>query len=266
MYCISQRAEHIWEGVSSATTRSPPDHQHPRRAARRRRALPPAARHRRRLEHERVRDVPQGGCGSILLRMLEDPNVVLRDMTLVRGHPFAPSVEISHDLTCQRRVRLANGREASALEIQGEFLTRALRYAEHHDLGPDRDPARSRCGSTASRASSSDPMLLDRECDWVIKHKLIEAVPGTTRPATSPTPRSPSSISSTTTSTAAGGSYYRMQDRGLVERTVTDAPSPRGRVGAPDRHGPAARRLHPTRQGAQAGLHRRLGAPEAERS
>ena len=36
------------------------DHQHPRRAARRRRALPPAARDRRRLEHERVHDLPQG--------------------------------------------------------------------------------------------------------------------------------------------------------------------------------------------------------------
>ena len=38
----------------------PPDHQHPRRAARRRRALPATARHRRRLEHERVLDLPQG--------------------------------------------------------------------------------------------------------------------------------------------------------------------------------------------------------------
>ena len=56
----SQRAEHIWEGVSSATTRSPADHQHPRRAARRRRALPPAARHRRRLEHERDDHAAQG--------------------------------------------------------------------------------------------------------------------------------------------------------------------------------------------------------------
>ena len=60
VYCLSQRAEHIWEGVSSATTRSPADHQHPRRAARRRRALPPAARHRRRLEHERGHHAAQG--------------------------------------------------------------------------------------------------------------------------------------------------------------------------------------------------------------
>ena len=61
MYCISQRAEHIWEGVSSATTRSRPDHQHPGRAPRRRRALSPAARDRRGLQHERVRHLPEGG-------------------------------------------------------------------------------------------------------------------------------------------------------------------------------------------------------------
>ena len=61
IYCIAQRAEHIWEGVSSATTRSRPDHQHPRRAPRRRRALPPPPRHRGRLQHERVHHLPQGG-------------------------------------------------------------------------------------------------------------------------------------------------------------------------------------------------------------
>ena len=111
MYCISQRAEHIWEGVSSATTRSRPDHQHPRRAPRRRRALPPPPRDRGRLQHERVRHVPQGRAPpSILLRMLEDPSVVLRDMTL--ENPIRAIREISHDITCKRRVRLANGREA----------------------------------------------------------------------------------------------------------------------------------------------------------
>jgi len=36
VYCVSQRAEHIWEGVSSATTRSRPIIKHPGRAARRR--------------------------------------------------------------------------------------------------------------------------------------------------------------------------------------------------------------------------------------
>ena len=60
VYCLSQRAEHIWEGVSSATTRSRPDHQHPGRAPRRRREVPAPARHRGRLEHERVRHLLEG--------------------------------------------------------------------------------------------------------------------------------------------------------------------------------------------------------------
>ncbi len=54
--------------------------------------------------------------------------MVLRDMTL--ENPIRAIREISHDLTCSRRVRLANGREASALDIQSEYLNRALRYAE----------------------------------------------------------------------------------------------------------------------------------------
>ncbi len=60
MFCITQRAEHIWEGVSLGHHPEPTDHQHPRRAPRRRRALPPAPRDRGRLEHERVRHLPQG--------------------------------------------------------------------------------------------------------------------------------------------------------------------------------------------------------------
>ena len=60
VYCVSQRAEHIWEGVSLGDHPVAADHQHPRRAARRRRALPPAARHRRRLEHVRDDDAAQG--------------------------------------------------------------------------------------------------------------------------------------------------------------------------------------------------------------
>ena len=67
-----------------------------------------------------------------MLRMLEEPQVVLRDMTL--ENPIRAIREISHDMTCTRRVRLANGREVSALDIQSEYLNRALRFAEHPDM------------------------------------------------------------------------------------------------------------------------------------
>ena len=60
VYCVSQRAEHIWEGVSQRDHAVPADHQHPRRAARRRGAVPAAARHRRRLQHVRDHHAAQG--------------------------------------------------------------------------------------------------------------------------------------------------------------------------------------------------------------
>ena len=68
------------------------------------------------------------GATAILLRMLEDPSVVIRDLTL--EDPIRAIREISHDITCRREVRLANGRELSALDIQREYLDRALRYHE----------------------------------------------------------------------------------------------------------------------------------------
>src|SRR6201992_258695 len=79
------------------------------------------------------------GATSILLRMLEDPAVVLRDLTL--ENPIRDIRETSHTRTCNVRARLPNAGEASALEIQSEYLTRALRYAETHDLQPQEKQA-----------------------------------------------------------------------------------------------------------------------------
>ena len=172
MFCISQRAEHIWEGVSSATTRSRPiinTRDEPHADAERYRRLHVIVGDSNMSEYATFLKV---GATSILLRMLEDPSVVLRDMTL--ENPIRAIREISHDMTCTRRVRLANGRELSALEIQSEYLNRALRYAETKGLSPLEQQALEmweHCLTTLE----SDPLKLDRECDWVIKHNLIEA-------------------------------------------------------------------------------------------
>ena len=112
--------------------------------------------------------------------MLEEPNVVLRDMTL--ENPIRAIREISHDITCRRRVRLANGREVSALDIQREYLDRALRYAERRDLSPLEKQAL-QMWEHCLTSIETDPLELDRECDWVIKYHLIEALPGQARPA-----------------------------------------------------------------------------------
>ncbi|MEY2423972.1 MAG: proteasome accessory factor [Acidimicrobiaceae bacterium] len=218
MFCISQRAEHIWEGVSSATTRSRPiinTRDEPHADAERYRRLHVIVGDSNMSEYATFLKV---GATSILLRMLEDPSVVLRDMTL--ENPIRAIREISHDMTCTRRVRLANGRELSALEIQGEYLNRALRYAETKGLSPLEQQALDmweHCLSTLE----SDPFKLDRECDWVIKHNLIEAYRDKhDLPLASP--RVALVDLQYHDVNRERGLFYRMQARGMVDRTCTD--------------------------------------------
>jgi proteasome accessory factor A len=218
MYCISQRAEHIWEGVSSATTRSRPiinTRDEPHADAERYRRLHVIVGDSNMSEYATFLKV--GAC-ALLLRMLEDPKVVLRDMTL--ENPIRAIREISHDLTCRRRVRLANGREASALEIQSEYLTRALRYADHHDLTELEAQALKMWEHTLA-GLETDPMSLDRECDWVIKHKLIEAY-RERHDLSLADPRVALVDLQYHDVNRSRGLFYRMQRRGLVERICTD--------------------------------------------
>ncbi len=172
VYCLSQRAEHIWEGVSSATTRSRPiinTRDEPHADAERFRRLHVIVGDSNMNEYATYLKV---GATSVLLRMLEDPGTVLRDLTL--ENPIRAIREISHDLTCRRKVRLANSREVSALDIQSEYLTRALRYRDSHGVSPQEDRALE-MWEHCLKGLESDPMSLGRECDWVAKHQLIDA-------------------------------------------------------------------------------------------
>ncbi len=218
MFAVSQRAEHIWEGVSSATTRSRPiintrDEPHA------------DAEHYRRL-HVIVGDSNMSeyttflkvGAMAVLLRMVEDPGCVLRDMTL--ENPIRAIREISHDLTMERKVRLASGKEMSALEIQSEFLERAIHYADTNGLPPDEQKALEMWEHVMTHLKS-DPFKLDRELDWVIKHNLIEAYR-----AKHDLPMSHARVSLLDLQyhdiRRDQGMFYRMQDRGMLERTMVD--------------------------------------------
>ena len=261
MYCVSQRAEHIWEGVSSATTWSRPiinTRDEPHADAERFRRLHVIVGDSNMSEYATFLKV---GTTSILLRMLEDPSCVLRDMTL--ENPIRAIREISHDMTCTRRVRLANGREASALEIQGEYLGRALRYADAKGFSPLEMQALKMWEHCLTQIQE-DPLSLDRECDWVIKHRLIEALSNQARLA-----------AQSSQGRADGPAVPRRQSR---SRTFLPhaAEEPggadvhrrrhrhRGRHSAPDDASTIAGRVHPPGEGAQARLHRRLGASETQ--
>ena len=103
--------------------------------------------------------------------MLEDSSTVLRDLTL--ENPIRAIREISHDITCQRRVRLANGREMRALDIQIEYLERALKFRERRGLSPEEDRALD-MWEHCLKGLEADPTSLWRECDWVAKYRLVE--------------------------------------------------------------------------------------------
>ena len=171
VYCVSQRAEHIWEGVSSATTRSRPiinTRDEPHADAERFRRL-----------HVIVGDSNMNEVTTLLkvastdlvLRMVE-AGVVLRDLTL--ENPIRAIREISHDVTGTRKVKLANGREASALEIQREYHQKATDFIDRR--GGDATVLRvlDLWGRTLTAVETGDLSLVDREIDWVTKYQLIE--------------------------------------------------------------------------------------------
>ena len=109
---------------------------------------------------------------DLVLRMIED-GVVMRDLTM--ENPIRAIREISHDPTGQRKVRLANGREASALEIQAEYLGKARDYVDRRQIStPTIERALDLWERGLKAVESDDLGLVDREIDWVIKYKLIE--------------------------------------------------------------------------------------------
>ena len=174
VYCVSQRAEHIWEGVSSATTRSRPiinTRDEPHADAERYRRLHVIVGDSNMSETTTLLKV---GATDLVLRMIE-AGVVMRDLTL--ENPIRAIREISHDITGRRKVRLANGREASALEIQREYLDqgprlrRPPRPGRGHRQAGARPLGAHRCNAVETGDLSD---VVDREIDWVIKHKLIE--------------------------------------------------------------------------------------------
>ncbi|MDC7122395.1 Pup--protein ligase [Cellulomonas fimi] len=172
LFCLSQRADHIWEAVSSATTRSRPiintrDEPHA------------DAEHFRRL-HVIVGDSSMSetttmlkvGATDLILRMVE-AGIPMRDMTL--ENPIRAIREISHDITGKHPVALANGRTVTALDLQEEYLARVVDFVSTEG-GPTPETKQVldlwERGLRALR--TGDLSLVERELDWVIKHQLIE--------------------------------------------------------------------------------------------
>ena len=218
VYCVSQRAEHIWEGVSSATTRSRPiinTRDEPHADAERFRRLHVIVCDSNMSETTMLLKV---GSTDLVLRMVE-AGVVLRDMTL--DNPIRAIREVSHDMTGRSRVRLANGREMSALEIQWEYLNRAKDFTEKNGV----DAVSTRVLEMWERALTAieDGNLdkIAREIDWVTKYQLIERYR-----AKHDLPLSAPRVAQLDLAYhdvhRGRGLYYLLQKNGAVDRVTTD--------------------------------------------
>jgi proteasome accessory factor A len=159
------------------------------------------------------------GAAACVLRMIEDPATVLRDLTL--ENPIRAIRDISHDLTCRRKVRLASGRELSALDIQRELLDRALRYSDQRGFTPEEQRALD-MWEHCIVALENDPMKLDRELDWVIKYRLIEEYRNRHGLALDD-PRVQMLDLQYHDIDRERGVFFKMQNRGMVERICDDA-------------------------------------------
>ncbi|MCX4727605.1 Pup--protein ligase [Streptomyces sp. NPDC090052] len=172
VFCVSQRAEHIWEGVSSATTRSRPiinTRDEPHADAERYRRLHVIVGDSNMSETTMLLKV---GATDLVLRMIE-AGTVMRDLTL--ENPIRAIREVSHDTTGQRKVRLASGREASALEVQREYYEKAVDFVDRRGIRTGQvEQVLELWGRTLDAIEEEDLDRIGTEIDWVMKYKLIE--------------------------------------------------------------------------------------------
>jgi proteasome accessory factor A len=171
VYCLSQRAEHIWEGVSSATTRSRPiinTRDEPHADAERYRRLHVIVGDSNMNESTTLLKV---GSADLVLRMMEQ-GISFKDLTL--ENPIRAIREISHDMTGTRPIKLANGRMSSAGEIQREYYEKARNFIDSAGSDETTERVLDLWGRTLKAVEASDLSLIDREIDWATKYQLIE--------------------------------------------------------------------------------------------
>lgn len=170
-YSISQRAQHIREDISIATTTA--------RGIINTRDEPHADREKYRRLHVIVGDSNMSefttylkiGTTHIVLRMIEDGFL---DKQMALYDAVKAIQQISEDLTCRKPIELESGKKVTPIEVQRYYLEAAYRYFEAEELDPMCEDIL-RKWSYVLDALEEDPMQLDREIDWVIKKRLIDA-------------------------------------------------------------------------------------------
>ena len=220
IYCLSQRADHMWEGVSSATTRSRPiinTRDEPHADADLYRRLHVIVGDSNMSEPTTLLKV---GSAHLVLRMIE-AGVTMRDMSL--DNPIRAIREISHDITGKTPVKLSTGRELSAFAIQSEYYDKVSDFA--HGQGLVDEPLVRRIldlwERTLKAVDAQDPTSIDREIDWAIKQRLLDRYMAK-HDLTLDSPRIAHVDLAYHDINRSRSPFYLMEKQGLVERVTTD--------------------------------------------
>src|ERR671925_851066 len=219
VYCVSQRAEHIWESVSSATTRSRPiinTRDEPHADAERFRRLHVIVGDSNMSEWTSFMKV---GITDLVLRMVEG-NTVMRDLTL--ENPIRAIREISHDTTGTRKVKLANGRELSAIDMQQEYFEKTSRFLERRGTDETSKLLLYEWGEALDALTAGDAERLGRKVDWVTKRLMIERYMRK-HDLSLASPRVALLDLTYHDVNRGRGLYYLLEKAGKVDRVVTEA-------------------------------------------
>ncbi|WP_226347023.1 Pup--protein ligase [Agilicoccus flavus] len=171
-FCLSQRADVMWEGASSATTRSRPminTRDEPHADAELYRRL-----------HVIVGDSNMSetttwlkvGATDLVLRLLETGEP-MPDLGL--ANPPKAIRAISHDPAGRARVGLVDGRELTGVQIQREYQERAAALVARTGAAAEHDEAVLELWDRALTAvETGDLTPLARDVDWVVKQRLLD--------------------------------------------------------------------------------------------
>jgi proteasome accessory factor A len=172
-FFLSQRAQHIHEKTSSSTTSS--------RSIINTRDEPHADAEKYRRLHIIVGDSNMSelttylkvGTTAVVLSMIEE-GFTVKGMEL--EDPVKAIRDISRDPTLKKRVRLEDGRELTALEIQMTYYERAEAYLSA--LGTSADETTRdliEYWGHVLQTLATNPMKLAQELDWVIKKNMMDS-------------------------------------------------------------------------------------------
>lgn len=218
IYSLSQRADHMWEGVSSATTRSRPIINT--------RDEPHADSESYRRLHVIVGDSNMCEMTTMLkvasmefvLRMLES-GFLKRDFTL--DNPIRAIRDVSHDITGRGLITLSSGQSLTALELQSEYLRLAKEFSAQEELNPTLKRSLELWERALTAIETGNYSLIEKDIDWAIKKKLLDSyMEKNSLDLTSPRIAQLDLMYHDITQSR--GLFYMLERKGLANRISTD--------------------------------------------